>query len=105
MKSALHFVAVCLFAITLGGCAANLNHTHRGNLLDDKVTTQRAQAALDTAGNDFKNIRVSTKNGVVTLTGTVNSRGARDSAEQIVQNIHRATGLEDDLQVANRSDP
>lgn len=88
-----------LFAIAGGGCGANPYRTHRGELLDDKVTSQRVQEALNRAGPDFKNVHVSITNGVVVLTGTVASPQDRARAEGIGRGVERVTKLEDDLQV------
>ena len=90
-------VLICCFLI--GGCSSNPSRTHRGDLLDDKVTNDRVQAGLARAGNDFKDVHASTTNGVVVLTGSVGSPELRSRAEQIVSDLHRGNQLEDKLQV------
>lgn len=88
-----------LAALVLTACGSDPSRTHRGDLLDDKVTTQRVQSELTRAGRDFQNVHVSTTNGVVTLSGSVNSPQARLRAEQLVHNVHRVTDIDDELQV------
>lgn len=91
---------LCLsLALGLSGCAVNRSRTYRGGLLDDKVTTQRVQAALKRAGPDFNNIEVQTTKGTVILSGTVNSAETKSHAEAIARSTHRASDLQDDLQV------
>lgn len=100
MKQFTFLIFVCLLALQFAGCnSANPNRTYRGNLIDDKVTSQRVQAALNRAGPDFNQIQVSTDKGVVTLTGSVKNEQERARAEQIVRADHRVTDLKDDLQV------
>ena len=100
MKTSLQIIGMFVFLILASvGCSSDLSRTHRGDLLDDKVTTQRVQSALQRAGNDFQNIQVQTTNGVVVLNGTVATKQTRSRAEQIVRNVHRADGMENNLQV------
>lgn len=86
-------------ALGLSGCAVNRSRTYRGGLLNDKVTTQRVQAALKRAGPDFNSIEVQTTRGTVILSGTVNSPEIRSRAEAIARSTHRVSDLQDDLQV------
>ena len=91
---------VCIFAcIGVSACSSDPNRTHRGGLLDDKVTTQRVNAELTRAGREFKDIHVHTTNGVVELSGTVASAQTRTQAEGIVRKVHRVTDVEDNVQV------
>src|SRR5690348_7850800 len=57
--------------LIITACSSNISRTHRGDLLDDKVTAQRVQAELSRAGNDFKNVHANSTNGVVVLAGSV----------------------------------
>lgn len=88
-----------LSCLAFTGCASNLNRTHRGQLLDDKVTAQRVQAALARAGNDFTDVHAVVTDGVVVLSGSVRSLDTRARAERIASAIRRVSNVEDDLQV------
>jgi osmotically-inducible protein OsmY len=93
------FILCAILALTAAGCSSNPSHTYRGDVLDDKVTEQRVQAALNRAGPDFKAIQAQATNGVVVLSGTVNTPEARTRAEEIARGVHRVTRLENDVQV------
>lgn len=86
-------------ASTLAGCSSDPSRTHRGELLDDKVTAQRVLSELQRSGPDFRDVQVRAVNGVVVLSGAVNSEEIRSRAEQIARKIHRVKHLEDDLRV------
>jgi osmotically-inducible protein OsmY len=88
-----------LLVLTAFGCASNVGRTHRGDLLDDKVTTERVSAALSRAGDDFKNVKVESRDGVVILSGSTKSPEIRSRAEEIARSTHRVTSLEDRLQI------
>jgi osmotically-inducible protein OsmY len=94
------FLLCCLCAFALSSCGGpDVSRTHRGDVIDDKVTTQRVQAALTQAGSQFKNVHVETRDGVVMLTGSVNSDENRTQAETIARGVHREMQLENDIQV------
>lgn len=88
-----------LLCLALSGCSSNPSRTHRGDLLNDEVTTRRVEAELSRAGNDFGNVHVSTTGGVVELRGTVASPELRSRAEDLVRNVNRVQGVEDHLQI------
>lgn len=88
-----------LLALALTSCAPDSTRTHRGDVIDDKVTTQRVQAELSRNGSRFKNVHVETKDGAVVLSGTVGSEEARTDAEKIARGVHREMQLENDIQV------
>jgi|SRR6185437_11355231 len=93
-------IFLCIFScLLLYACSSNPSRTYRGDVLDDKVTTQRVQAELSSAGNDFKDVHVNTTNGTVVLSGTVRSPDVRSRAEQLVTEAHRGNHVENDLQV------
>ena len=98
---------ILLLSLTMGccllgliGCASNPNHTHRADLLDDKVTAQRVEAAFKDAGADFKNVTVKVNGGEVTLQGTVASPEIRSRAEELVQGTDRVTNVKNELQIS-----
>lgn len=93
------FVISIFLALASGGCSSNLSRTHRGDVLDDKVTAQRVQAALNRAGPDFQKIQAQATDGAVVLSGTVSSSEMRSRAEEIARSIHRVNQLTDEVQV------
>lgn len=95
-----HIIASCIFlALATSACSSNLSRTHRGDLLDDKVTARRVQEALGRAGRDFEHVQADATNGVVILNGTVNSPELRTRAEQVARNVQGTSRLEDHVQV------
>ncbi len=102
-KVAVLMLSAVLSSFLLCACSSSHpNRTHRGDLLDDKVTAQRVQAAFQRAGPDFNQVRAGVTNGTVILTGSVSSPGLQQRAEDIAKSVHRVQKLKDDLQVAKQ---
>ena len=99
MKTRYKTIACFVLALALGGCSSNPSRTHRGNLLDEKVTEQRVNEALKRAGGDFNSVQALATKGVIVLSGTVVSPQLRSRAEQIARSVHRVSELKDDVQV------
>jgi len=97
MKTTIFFCVLACLGLT--ACASNPSRTHRGDVLDDKVTAQRVQSELTQAGSDFRDVHVTATNGVVTLSGSVKSSEVRSRAEDLTHQVHRVTGIDDNLQV------
>ena|SRR5215831_5554208 len=93
------FVASTALVLSLSGCGTSPKHTHRPDLLDDKVTAERVKAALDRSGPEFKDIDVQASNGRVMLGGRVPSAEAKGRAEQIALSTHRVKDIDDRLEV------
>jgi osmotically-inducible protein OsmY len=74
-------------------------------LLDDKVTTQRILAALGRAGPELGAVKVNTTNGVSVLSGFVPTDGLRERAEAIARQVHRATRVDDQIQIRRTAAP
>ncbi len=91
------------FALLCAGC---FTHHHRqigASLLDDKVTADRVQAALQTDGNpELHGVQVHSAGGVVTLSGVVQHPAAKERAAQIARSVHRVKKLQNDIQVQAR---
>jgi osmotically-inducible protein OsmY len=97
--TALFVVAVCLW---LSACSGpHPNRTHRGDLIDDKVTAQRVSSALAAKGEDFAQVHARASNGVVVLSGTVANAQLRARAQEIVQNLARVQKVENQLQIGH----
>jgi osmotically-inducible protein OsmY len=93
------FVAAALL-LSLCGCVFHRHKQVGASMLDDKVTTDRIEAAF--RANDPKElqaVQVRTSGGVVTLSGVVGTEGARERAVQLATSVHRATRVEDQIQV------
>ena len=100
MKKRAKTVLLCiLLMFDLAACSSNPSRTHQGNLLDDKVIEQRVKSELNHAGADYNTIQVHATNGVVILSGTVNSARTRSHAEQISRGVEGVKHLQDDLRV------
>ncbi len=99
MTSKLALVVLTLTILVTGCSSSNPNRTHRGDLLDDKVTAQRVESALMRSGNAFRGVQASVTNGVVVLTGSVSTPGAKLRAEQIVRQLQRVRDVNNELQV------
>ncbi|HTL46382.1 MAG TPA: BON domain-containing protein [Vicinamibacterales bacterium] len=113
MKSRTHgwiAAAAALALISAGGCqrnraeqttAATNNQSAQSNS-PDWWTTTKVQAKFF-ADKDVKghHVNVDTKDGVVTLSGTVDSQAARDRAEQIARNTDGVKDVRDNLAVAS----
>jgi osmotically-inducible protein OsmY len=70
------------------------------NLLDDKTTTARVEAALRSNGTiDLSGIQATTTNSVVTLRGTVPSLQAKNRAAAITRGLDRVKEVHDEIEV------
>ncbi|HVV00779.1 MAG TPA: BON domain-containing protein [Verrucomicrobiae bacterium] len=99
MKSRLIELLLIVSAGFLAGCGSNPQRTHRGNLLDDKVTQDRVTAAFKRAGPEFNRVSVTITNGEAILSGTVSAPKLRERAEEITRGTHRVQEVQDQLQV------
>jgi osmotically-inducible protein OsmY len=98
MKTICLYVAVSGF-LAATGCGSNPAKTQRPELLDDKVTAGRVEAALHRAGPEFKHVSVQALNGDVTLTGRVRSPADKSRAEEIANSLSRVKGVKDELRI------
>jgi len=97
MKTYLKLIGLPLLAVTLlsaAGCRTTPQGDRTaGRVLDDKMVTGKVEQALDSAPvYKFDNVKVSTYQGVVQLSGWVATQDQKAAAERIardVQGIHR----------------
>lgn len=82
----------------LQGCASRQG-THEGDLLDNKVTAQRIEAAFRKSGAEFRHIKVQATKDCITLTGTVKSDEEKTRAEALAKSVQREMDLKNELQV------
>ncbi len=100
LRAKVLLLPAALLTVLLAGCnSAHPDRTHNADLLDDKVTAQRVQAALQRAGPQFNHVHAGVTNGTVVLSGSVSSPQLRQQAEDIAKSSHRARKLENDLDV------
>jgi osmotically-inducible protein OsmY len=94
-----HAICCVLLGLILSACSSNPNSTHRGDLLDLKVTAQRMDARIHEAGLEFRNVHAEATNDVVVLFGTVSSPQLRSRAEEIARSVRRPAQLDNRLQI------
>ena len=71
-----------------------------GQHVDDATITTKVKAELLGAKNlKSTHIHVKTRNGIVSLTGSVPSAEERDNADQIAQNVSGVTSVKNHLKV------
>jgi osmotically-inducible protein OsmY len=100
-------VACMTFALATGaqtsttGAAASPGSSETlGQHVDDATITTKVKANLLAANNvKSEHIHVKTRNGVVSLTGTVPTAQDRDGAKQVVENVSGVTSVKNHLKV------
>ena len=102
MKSAfsVSWVLVGAFILGLAGCASSGTGQKTGAYVDDAWITTKVKSEM-VADKDVKahKIDVDTKNGVVTLTGTVETWQEANKATDIARGIKGVTAVENDIRV------
>lgn len=78
------------------GCMGGHPHEQRtGELLDDKVTAERVREALrSNAAYNFPHVQITSANGTVTLSGSVENEQQKQKAAAIARSIHRVKTVE-----------
>jgi len=90
--------AVTLICALLGGCRTN--ETPEAQVSDVEITAKvREKLASDIGLSTLPNVSVNSTNGVVTLSGAVDSAGTKAKAETIAQNVPKVVRVVDNLQV------
>lgn len=100
-KTPLIAVTICLtIAASLAGCSSPPHQENTGEFFDNSLITARVKAKLvdDRVTTDCS-IKVSTLNGVVYLTGYVNSSQEKKRADTIVSSISGVKAIENSLQI------
>lgn len=94
---------ICLAAILvlLSGCRTNESPEKQVN--DLEITTNvKSKLASDLGLSTVPNISVNSTNGVVTLSGQVDSAATKAKAEAIAKGVPKVTGVVDNLQVTTQ---
>jgi osmotically-inducible protein OsmY len=101
MRSIRSYLPPIIFASMLAGCISrSLLPDKVSNLLDDKTTTARVEAALKSnGGNELSGVVATTTNSVVTLRGSVPSPEARSRAAAITRGVDHVKEVHDEIQV------
>ena len=90
--------------VFLIGCRTN--ETPRAQVDDLQITTQlKAKLASDVGISSVTDISINTTNGVVTLSGVVDSAKVKNRAEDIAKAVPKVVRVVDNLQVAAKSQP
>jgi len=88
---------VLLFALLLG---CRTNESPEGQVDDLQIMAQvKSKLASDVGVSSVTNISVNSTNGVVTLSGQVNSPDVRDKAETAAKSVPKVVRVVDTLQV------
>ncbi len=92
--------ALAVSVITLSGCVAPGTPGYQPTTIDDSNTTTLIKAALvNEAMYKVNQIRVETVNGVVTLSGVVQSRPEADRVVEMTKTIKGVKEIRDVLEV------
>ena len=91
----------CLALITaFMGCAATQKHESTGQYVDDSVITSKVKTAiLEESTLKSLQINVKTYQGVVQLSGFVNSAQSVSKAGEVAQRVENVKSVENDLLV------
>jgi hyperosmotically inducible protein len=98
-------VAVCLLASAADNDMAPTAHSDSvGAAIDDSAITARVKASYM---NDDRlkgsHIKVTTTNGVVTLTGSAASAASKDAAEQLARGVDGVRSIDDEVMTPSSS--
>jgi osmotically-inducible protein OsmY len=93
------FMALLLSeGLVAGGC--NTEQSPRAQVTDAQITTQvKAKLAQDVNATTLTNIDVNTTNGVVTLSGQVESAEIKSKADTIASSVHGVVRVNNNLQM------
>ena len=86
----------------LSGCRTNESPEQQVNDLEIMASV-KSKLASDLGLSTVPNIAVNSTNGVVTLSGQVDSAGTKTKAETIVQSVPKVKRVVDNLQIAPQS--
>jgi len=79
------------------------NQSPEAQVDDLKIAAQvKSKLATDVGVSSITNISVNSANGVVTLSGIVDSSDVRDKAETVARSVPRVARVVDNLQIAHK---
>ncbi len=94
------FLACCVVTVAFMGCAATQKHESTGQYVDGSVITTKVKAAIFNE-DTLKTMQISVKTyqGVVQLSGFVNSARSVAKAGEIARGVENVVSVENDLLV------
>src|ERR1700691_3457772 len=96
-----------VLALTLGGAlltGCRTNETPAAQVNDMEITANvKSKLASDVGLSTVPDISVNSTNGVVTLSGAVDSTGTKARAEAIAASVPKVVRVVDNLQVATKT--
>ena len=91
-------------AVCLIGAACRTNESPEAQVNDLQITTEiKAKLASDIGPSSVTNISVNSTNGVVTLSGQVDSTDVKTKAVAIAKAVSKVARVVDSLQIAPKS--
>ncbi|HTS61467.1 MAG TPA: BON domain-containing protein [Candidatus Acidoferrales bacterium] len=98
----MRYLAATLLLAALFACRTN--ESPEAQVDDLQITTQvKAKLASDVGLSSVANIAVNSTNGIVTLSGQVDSSGTKAKAEAIARSVPKVVRVVNSLQVAARA--
>jgi hyperosmotically inducible protein len=95
----MRLILLVMSCALLFGCRTN--ETPAGQVDDLQITAQvKSKLASDIGISSVTNISVNSTNGVVTLSGQVDSSEVKSKAEMVAKNVPKVVRVVDSLQVA-----
>ncbi|WP_035052233.1 BON domain-containing protein [Andreprevotia chitinilytica] len=92
------FISISLVSVV--GCAASPKHESTGQYMDDKVITVKVKEAIfDEPTLKVFQIKVITFQGVVQLSGFVNSQTVASKAVDVARRVEGVKSVKDDMEI------
>ena len=92
---------VGLMFLTLVGCQAMTGQTMGQNIDDASLTASVKSSLVGDKTANLTRIEVDTTNGVVSLTGMVESAQQKARAEQLTRGVNGVKGVKNNLQISS----
>jgi len=94
------FLAICVLTVVFMGCAATPKHESTGQYVDDSVITTRVKKAIfDESTLKMLQINVKTYQGIVQLSGFVDSSQSVSKAGEVARGVEHVVSVKNDLLV------
>lgn len=91
-------LAICVLTVVFMGCAATQKHGSTGQYVDDSVITTRVKTAIFKEANlKTLQINVKTYQGVVQLSGFVDSAQNVTKAGEVARRVENVVSVQNDL--------
>ena len=91
---------IAFAAVVLSACAGNNTHQSTGAYIDDVAVTAKVKSALiEAPETKARDIQVETYNGVVQLSGFVDSSAEKTAAERVAREIAGVQRVDNRLSV------